>query len=637
MTVRGLARLLGVAAALAAATAVAAPPAAVRVSPGTDVFAIIIGHNDGGGVLPDLKYADDDALRFYRLMRQLTPRDQIALFTELDVDTWRQIQASGEEAPLALPPLKGRINEVFALFKRRIAQHRQKTGRPVTLFFFYSGHGERGYFFLKKTGSRLADSVYTGLDLERAFADSPADVNQIFIDACKSQSLFTVKGAAEDDELGPDFGRLIDRMERAARREANLGIITSTQSEQPAGEARDLRAGYFSHVVVSGLTGAADADGDGVVQFREMAAFVSLYTKRLSGQQPWFHAPRGRLDQTLLDLRGRQDVLVFPAGLGGHFLVLDGGGRTIRAELHKPFGRKARLLVPRGRLQVVRIDAPDRGWAADVTVGASAVELRMAAFNREVGLGPGRARRGAAAQPASAASQPASQPLGDAGGAPGEDDLSALAWYDATRSGFGEPLSPQAVDLLEAGFGAGQARLDLGARSRHALFAGYGWAAPPVTGAVFGQQVVLGYRMLLRSNVALGVRGGFAFSSHPATDSRESFRLSRTLVEGTAHYLIPFGRRLDLLLGGGLGWQVAFVTSTSRGLDRGTMIWGDAAGLRAGAEAALRVRLRGRSAVVLDAAMAVNVLRDCPSTACASTTAHAFAEPQVTLLLEQGL
>jgi len=60
-------------------------------------------------------------------------------------------------------------------------------------------------------------------------------VNQIFVDACKSQSLFTAKGASEDDELGPDFGRLIDQMERAARRDANLGIITSTQSEQPSG------------------------------------------------------------------------------------------------------------------------------------------------------------------------------------------------------------------------------------------------------------------------------------------------------------------------------------------------------------------------------------------------------------------
>jgi hypothetical protein len=616
-------------AACAAATAAAAPPAVPRVPPGSDVYAIIIGHNDGGGVLPDLKYADDDALRFYRLMRQLAPRDQIALFTELDVDTWRQIQASGEEAPLALPPLKARINEVFALFKRRIAERRQRTGRPVTFFFFYSGHGERGYFFLKKAGSRLADSVYTGVDLERAFADSPADVNQIFIDACKSQSLFTVKGSAEDDELGPDFGRLIDQMERAARRDANLGIITATQSEQPAGEARDLRAGYFTHVVVSGLTGAADADGDGVVQFREMAAFVSLYTRRLSGQQPWFHAPRGRLDQTLLDLRGRKDVLVFPAALGGHFLVLDGAGRTIRAELHKPFGRPARLLVPRGRLQVVRVDAPDRGWAADVTAGAAPVELRLAAFNREVGLGPSRARRGTM-RPASV---PASQPATDAG----EDDFAALAWYDASRSGFAEPLSPQAVDLLEAGFGAGLARLDLGVRSRHALFAGYGWAAPPVAGAVYGQQVMLGYRMLLRPSIALGLRGAFAFSSHQPLDPADgrSFRLSRTVLEGTAHYLVPLSRRIDLLLGAAVGWQVAFVTMR---WDNVTTISGDAAGLRAGGEAALRLRLHGRSSVVLDAAMAVDVLRECTSSSgCASTQAHAFAEPQVTLLLEQGL
>jgi hypothetical protein len=609
------------AALLAGAPARAVPPgarAAPKIAPGADVFAIIIGHNDGGGVLPDLRYADDDALRFYRLMRQFTARDQIALFTELDVDTWRQIQASGEEAPLALPPLKSRINEVFSLFKRKIAERRQKhPGRKVHFFFFYSGHGERGYFHLKKTGTRLADSVYTGADLQRAFADSPADVNQIFIDACKSQSLFTAKGASDDDELGPDFGRIIDQMERAARRDANLGIITSTQSEQPSGEARDLRAGYFSHVVVSGLTGAADANGDGIVQFREMAAFVSLYTKRLSGQQPWFHAPRGRLDQTLLDLRGRKDVLVFPANLGGHFLVLDGAGRVVRAELHKAFGNPTRLVVPPGRLQVVRVDAPDRGWAADVVMTDSPHELRATAFSRQVGLGPSSSKRGPSSQPAET-----------------DEEVNALGWYDANHSGFGEPLSEQAVDLLEAGFGAGRARLDLGPRSRHALFAGYGWAAPPVTGAWIGQQVLVGYRYLVHPNVSLGLRGAFAFSNHLDADGR-SFRLSRALAEAVGLSVWRLGRRFDLLAGVSVGWQAAFVTTQL--LDHVTTLKGDSGGMRAGGEVALRYRLAGRTALVLDAAMGVSVLRQCTTISCTGTSAHAFAEPQVTLLVEQGL
>jgi hypothetical protein len=41
--------------------------------------------------------------------------------------------------------------------------------------------------------------------------------------------------------------------------------------------------------------------------------------------------------------------------------------------------------------------------------------------------------------------------------------------------------------------------------------------------------------------------------------------------------------------------------------------------------------------VILDAAMAVDVLRQCTSATCKGTSAHAFGEPQVTLLLEQGL
>jgi len=56
-------------------------------------------------------------------------------------------------------------------------------------------------------------------------------------------------------------------------------------------------------------------------------------------------------------------------------------------------------VVPPGRLQVVRIDAPDRGWAADVTMADTPQELRATSFTREVGLGPARAKRGPASQP----------------------------------------------------------------------------------------------------------------------------------------------------------------------------------------------------------------------------------------------
>ena len=150
------------------------------------VFAVVVGNNDGLGMLPQLRFADDDALRFYRLAVRLAGEQNVALLTELDVDTWRRIQLASQRPPPFLPPTKRKLEEVIALFKQQIARlRREQPARQVHFYFFFSGHGERGYFFLKRDGGQLADAVFTGADLQRVFADSAATLNGLFIDACK--------------------------------------------------------------------------------------------------------------------------------------------------------------------------------------------------------------------------------------------------------------------------------------------------------------------------------------------------------------------------------------------------------------------------------------------------------------------
>ncbi len=302
------------------------------------VYAVIVGNNDGLGMLPRLSYADDDALRFYHLAVQLAPKENVALLTELDVDTWRRIQVDGGRPPPFLPPTRPKLLEVVRLFKEHIAKARAaRPERPVHFYFFFSGHGERGYFFLKRKGGPLASAAFTGTDLERTFADSPANLNWLFIDACKSQSLFVRKGKADDDELGPDFSGLIDKLDRAVAR-SPVGVLTSTVSDKPAGEARDIRGGYFSHVLTSGLRGTADANSDGVVRYGELAAFVSFHTRRIAGQRPWFRPPMGKFNEALINLRARPDLLEILPGLGATWwsLTVKGGGSSWKPTRHQP-------------------------------------------------------------------------------------------------------------------------------------------------------------------------------------------------------------------------------------------------------------------------------------------------------------
>ncbi len=90
--------LLAALAQLLAAPASAAPPPLV--------FAVVVGNNDGLGMLPQLNFADDDALRFYQLAVRLAPKQNVALLAELDVDTWRRIQVAGSRPPPFLPPTR---------------------------------------------------------------------------------------------------------------------------------------------------------------------------------------------------------------------------------------------------------------------------------------------------------------------------------------------------------------------------------------------------------------------------------------------------------------------------------------------------------------------------------------------------
>jgi len=550
------------------------------------VFAIVVGNNDGLGMLPQLHYADDDALRFYDLALRLSTRRNVALLTELDVDTWRRIQLTGDPPPPFLPPTRQRLLEVIRLFKSQIATIRkQQPDRPVHLYFFFSGHGERGYFFLKKKSAQVADSAFTGTDLDRTFGDSQATLNALFIDACKSQSLFVSKGAGGDDELGPDFSGLIDKLEHTSGR-SPMGVLTSTVSDKPAGEARDIRGGYFSHVLISGLRGAADANSDGMIRYGELAAFVSFHTRRIAGQQPWFRPPAGRFDTPLVNLNQRTDLVEIPPGLGGHFVVFDAQGRNLVLEANKTEAQWSRLLLSPGRHRVVWVQPGGDGLQATVEVGHGAVRLMRRDFRTRVSLGKDQVVRG------------------EGLGAPPDEDQgeSALQAFDAQSSGFDQPFTPRVVSALASAYNSGltvATRLPTqpaGTRP-HLISVGYGLFTPPAEPLGLGQGVSLTYaRRLARWPLLVGGSAIFGFSNHTQPDTGLPFHMRRLALQLEASYALALGPWLELFAGGYLGWQMVLLTREvlmREGEEerRGTVLNGDAAGFRVGLAGGLRLNV----------------------------------------------
>src|SRR5437762_3404086 len=80
-----------------------------------------------------------------------------------------------------------------------------------------------------------------------------------------------------------------------SRKRPRVGLLLSSSSHRESHEWDGFEAGVFSHEVRSGLYGAADADGDGEVTYREIAAFVARADAAIPNErfrpQVYAHAP----------------------------------------------------------------------------------------------------------------------------------------------------------------------------------------------------------------------------------------------------------------------------------------------------------------------------------------------------------
>ncbi|MHB8876989.1 MAG: hypothetical protein ACYC8T_25110 [Myxococcaceae bacterium] len=290
-------------------------------------YVAIVGNNTSveAGVQP-LKYADDDAARYYELFRPIATR--VALLSVLDGETQRLFRPL---PPLALEPTHKNLKAVLSGFNSAMARDKEQGHEPV-LYLIYVGHGHLGA--AGQGYVSLLDGPFTGEDLWRGvIARSEARFNHLIFDACNSFLLVARRGG-EDDDSGPDATLAIRSYveERSSARFPNTGMIMSTSTAKETHEWSVFRSGVFSHEVRSALSGAADVNGDGRVEYSELEAFLSAANLAVDD-------PRARLEafvsppaldrhRPLVDLgEARFDhFLKVPAAFSGRFHLEDGRG-----------------------------------------------------------------------------------------------------------------------------------------------------------------------------------------------------------------------------------------------------------------------------------------------------------------------
>jgi hypothetical protein len=554
---RRVALLFGVL--LAAAPARAAAP---------DVYAVVVGYNGAQGGLPALRFADDDAVRFSLLLTAFASGDtgRVALLARPDAETRDGLAAAGLTARPAGPPTRTALMAALAQVGRALAA-RPAGSPPPTFYFVYAGHGLNGRILLEPEAG--AEAALTGHELRAAIAElgqaAPGLRSYLFLDACRSQSLFTERGG-DGAALGPDLTAEVEALERrSAAAASSIGVLTAAFSGQAAGEVRALGAGYFSHVLASGLAGAADADGDERVTFAELAAFVAYNTERLGAQRPWFSPPAGDLTAPVVDLRGAGARLELSAAPAGRYLVQAANGRPIFAEAVKGDRRPLRLVLPPGHYRVVRGNPREQARAADVELrGGSPVDLAATTWT-DVAAAPATLARGDGAES-----------------------------FDASSPAFSSPFTPEAVSTLTAAFDAGREPAAAPGPRDRALGVAATLAPAPLDLGGVEPGVALRYRQRFGRWLVAGADVSFGRSSHVAADSYTLDRFTGALSVGPRW---GWAERVELALavvaGGGPVLRRAAGATTG---DRFAPLTG------VGASGALRVE--GRWWVTLDARLA---------------------------------
>lgn len=229
-------------------------------------FAVVIGNNKSlGRRRPELRYADDDAARYFEILQAMAP-GRVSLLADFDRDSERLFPAARASSK---PPNRANLEAIGRKLAVDVAAARA-AGHETEVYFVFAGHGDvaEGEGFIE-----LSDTRFRARELETWLRGIPFSRGHLILDSCNSFFMLGVRKPGGRHFATPD-----DAAQTLAARLPNVGVFLSTSAEGEAFEWSEIQSGIFSHVLRSGLLGAADENGDGAVSYLELAAFVDTAT-----------------------------------------------------------------------------------------------------------------------------------------------------------------------------------------------------------------------------------------------------------------------------------------------------------------------------------------------------------------------
>jgi uncharacterized caspase-like protein len=250
---------------------------AVDASAATRLHALVVGNNDvfpGGEdeerstALVPLAYADDDAAAVSTLLVEVAA--SLHLLTVMDATT----QALYPKlVSVARPPSLAAVEHAVSDIAREIERDRERGDQSI-VWLFFSGHGSASYrgepALALFGGSMSRQYLY-----QNVLSRLPATYVHLLVDACHAESIVRPRDSnAEVVSVSPEEANAL-LVGSTLAGFPNVGAILVSSRDAQAHEWDAIGHGVFTHELLSALRGAADVNGDRLIEYSEISAFMS--------------------------------------------------------------------------------------------------------------------------------------------------------------------------------------------------------------------------------------------------------------------------------------------------------------------------------------------------------------------------
>lgn len=287
-------------------------------------YAVYVASNNGGGSREVLRYAGTDANRLAKTM--------------MDIGG-----VKSENSIILIDPPKAEIDKTLDSLSKKIESNKNLAKRSEFIFY-YSGHSDENALL-------LGNDTYDYSTLKAAISDVPSDVHVVMLDSCFSGNFIRAKGGQRQKSFLIDDSTVVQ----------GHAYLSSSSESEASQESDTIQASFFTHAMVTGLRGAADASGDNKVSLNELYYYAFNETlsqtelSKIGPQHPSYNITLvGSGDLVLTDISDAESVLIIPADTEGKYFIRTFDGILV-SEVNKIKGSKVSLALSEGYYSVTLI------------------------------------------------------------------------------------------------------------------------------------------------------------------------------------------------------------------------------------------------------------------------------------------